>query len=677
MELFLIVLGLLVLIGLSNIINHFIPVIPVPLIQIALGIMAVFVFGIQVEFDTELFFLLFIAPLLFYDGKHVSRSALWELKTPILLMALGLVFVTVCTGGYLIHWMIPSIPLSAAFALAAILSPTDVVAVGAMAGRVKLPKNIIHLLEGEGLMNDASGLVAFKFAVAATVSGTFSLANATGSFFLIAVGGFAGGALIAYLIIKFKLFIRYLGMEDVTVHMLIQILTPFIIFYSVEHFHFSGILAVVAGGIVHAIEKDREESPNPQLQVVSTSTWQVILYILNGLVFVLLGLQVPSIAHTIFADPNFDNGKVLGYILVITLFLYAIRYIWIWSSWGISGLMKKKGLKSLHAKSINILTFSGVRGSVTLAGAFSIPFVLDDGSLFPQRSLIIFIAAGVILLTLLVASVFLPIMGRTKVTSEKNNYEAMEKRAQIQTKKVAIQVVESQITDANREAAFTVISKYNGMINQILFEVRTKEKEAELRQLEMDIRLKALEFEGKYVDDVIKQGKMDPETAYLCREYVHRMEIRVTNKMKFRLFKLFTLIKLLILKLRRLFSPHRRAIKRINQKRLEKIRDLKIMMSKEAIRTIKNNMTLKNKAISLKVIGDYNQLISMLNQERVGGKSRESVYFEKALLYKAVQAERDEVQALFEKGDITRDVANRLRKQINLRESMSLEESGH
>ena len=287
--------------------------------------------------------------------------------------------------------------------------------------------------------------------------------------------------------------------------------------------------------------------------------------------------------------------------------------------------MKKKGLKSLQAKSINILTVSGVRGSVTLAGAFSIPFVLDDGSLFPQRSLIIFIAAGVILLTLLVASVFLPIMARTKETSEKSNYEAMEKKARIQTKKLAIQAVESQITDANREAALTVISKYNAMINQILFDVQTKEKEAELRQLEMDIRLKALEFEEKYVDDLIKQGKVDSEAAYLCREYVHRMEIRVTNKMRYRLLKLFILLKLLILKLRRLFSPHKKAIKRMNQKRLEKIRDLKIMMSKEAIRTIKNNMTLKNKTVSLKVIGDYNQLISMLNQERIGGKSRESV----------------------------------------------------
>lgn len=677
MEFFLIVLGLLVLIGLSNIVNHFIPVIPVPLIQIGLGIMAVLVFGVHVEFAPELFFLLFIAPLLFNDGKHVSRSALWELKTPILLMALGLVFVTVFAGGYLIHWMIPSIPLPAAFALAAILSPTDVVAVRAMAGRIKLPRSIMHLLEGEGLMNDASGLVAFKFAVVATVSGTFSLANATGSFFLIALGGFAGGALISYVIIKLKLFIRNFGMEDVTVHMLIQILTPFVIFYAVEHFHLSGILAVVAGGIVHAIERDREESPNPQLQVVSTSTWTVILYILNGLVFVLLGIQIPNIAHSIFANPSFDNGQVLGYILVITLFLLAIRYIWIWLSSLVSGLLQKKGWKRLSAKPINIITISGVRGSVTLAGAFSIPFVMDDGSPFPERSLIIFIAAGVILLSLFIASVFLPILARTKTTGEKNNYEAMEKMARIQTKKVAIQVVESQIRDDNRDAALMVISKYNAMINHILFEAQTKEKEAEQRQLEMEIRLKALEFEEKYLDELVKQGKVDREAAYICREYVHRMEIRVTNKMKFRWFMFLTLLKRLILKVGRLFSPHKKAIKRINQKRLDKVRDLKIRMSKEAIRTIKNNLTLKNKNVALTIMGDYNNLITMLNQERMGGRSRESVHFEKNLLYKAVQAERTEVQALFESGDITREVANKVRKQINLRESLSLEESGH
>ena len=180
------------------------------------------------------------------------------MKKQILLLALGLVFLTVVVIGYLIHWLIPSIPLSAGFALAAILSPTDAVAVSAMSSRVKMPKGILHLLEGEGLMNDASGLVAFHFAVAATVTGIFSLTSASLSFLVIAIGGFAGGAVLAYMIIRIKVFIRRLGMENVTVHMLIQILTPFVIYLAAEHFHVSGILAVVAAGIVHSIEQDRK-----------------------------------------------------------------------------------------------------------------------------------------------------------------------------------------------------------------------------------------------------------------------------------------------------------------------------------------------------------------------------------------------------------------------------------
>lgn len=149
MELFLIVLLLLATIGLSNIINHFMPFIPVPLIQIFLGVtLATTSLGIQIPMEPHLFFVLFIAPLLFNDGKNVPRAELWKIRKLIFLMALGLVLVTVLAIGYFAHWLIPSIPLPAAFALAAILSPTDVVAVGAISSRVKMPKGILHLLEG-------------------------------------------------------------------------------------------------------------------------------------------------------------------------------------------------------------------------------------------------------------------------------------------------------------------------------------------------------------------------------------------------------------------------------------------------------------------------------------------------------------------------------------------------
>ena len=222
METFLAVLLMLGLIAVSNIVNRFIPFVPVPLIQIGLGIIAALVpTGIHMSFEPELFFVLFIAPLLFNDGRRTPRDELWNLRAPILLLALGLVFVTVFVAGYAINWMIPSIPLAASFALAAILSPTDAVAVGALAGRVHLPKGIHRILEGESLMNDASGLVAFKFAIAAAVTGVFSLPKASLSFVMIAAGGLLLGAVLSFLLIRISVFIRRFGMEDVTIHVLL------------------------------------------------------------------------------------------------------------------------------------------------------------------------------------------------------------------------------------------------------------------------------------------------------------------------------------------------------------------------------------------------------------------------------------------------------------------------
>ncbi|MBP1744904.1 MAG: sodium/proton antiporter, family, partial [Firmicutes bacterium] len=462
MEIFIVILVMLAAIGLSNIINHIVPFVPVPLVQIALGIiLAMIPGGFDLRFEPELFFVLFIAPLLFNDGKRVSRKALWNLRSQILLLALGLVFLTVMVIGYITHWLIPSIPLSAAFALAAILSPTDIVAVGAMSSRINMPERVMNLLEGEGLMNDASGLVAFNFAVAATVTGAFSVADASLTFIRIAAGGFAAGALLAFLIIRLRMLIRRLGMEDVTFHMLIQILTPFVIFMAAEHFHLSGILAVVAAGIIHAVEHDHDESPNIDLQVVSKSTWKVLLYVLNGLVFILLGIQIPDILNEIFKDPNFNNLKVIGYTLLITASLFILRFLWMLVSCWISWKLKKQEADKPDVRSAAIATISGVRGSVTLAGAFSLPFVLDDGSMFPERSLIIFIAAGVILVTLAAASIILPIITSSKDENEEVSRKEMEKNALIRTQEAAIRSVREGMDDGNREAAMSVMSNYN------------------------------------------------------------------------------------------------------------------------------------------------------------------------------------------------------------------------
>ncbi|MBU5213371.1 Na+/H+ antiporter [Heyndrickxia oleronia] len=675
MEMFLIVLLLLAIIGLSNIVNHLIPFIPVPLIQIALGILvAILPFGIHVPMETELFLVLFIAPLLFNDGRHVSRKALWRLRTQILLLALGLVFVTVFAIGFLIHWMIPSIPLPAAFALAAILSPTDVVAVSAMSSRVRMPKTVMHVLEGEGLMNDASGLVAFNFAVAATVTGVFSLANASVSFLVIAIGGFVGGALLAIIIIRFRVLIRRFGMEDVTIHMLIQILTPFIIYLVTEHFHLSGILAVVAAGIVHAIEKDREKSPTVELQIVSNSTWTVILYILNGLVFVLLGLQIPSVGNEIFKDPLFNNIIVIKYILIITAALLLLRFIWIYFSSLVGWKLKKRKIRKIDLNQIGITTISGVRGAVTLAGSFSIPYFLNDGSHFPERSLIIFIAAGVILVTLIIASIFLPVMAKSEIGKREAEREAMEKDALIRSKIAAIRAIREVMNDENRSAAFSIISIYNSKINQLKY-TNNEEDSFQARKLEKSIRMKALEAESNYIEKLVKEKQIDRTIAYLSQEYIRRMEIAITNHIKFRALVMWSLIKRSILKLFQLFLPKKQERRKKRRERYTMMLQLKMKMAELAIKVLKEGMTSENRNITYIIIGEYNELLTKLQLVKNADASKKYARMERELQDMAFQAERDEVQKMYEKAHITADVVRKLRQQINIREAYWMEEN--
>lgn len=675
MEIFLIILLMLAAIGLSNIINHIMPFIPVPLIQIALGILITIIpGGLNIPLEPDLFFVLFIAPILFNDGKNASKRALWNLRKQILLLALVLVFLTVLVIGFLTHKLIPSIPLSAAFALAAILSPTDIVAVSAMSKRVRIPKSVMHLLEGEGLMNDASGLVAFNFAVAATVTGVFSLGDACLSFLEIAIGGLAGGAILAFLIIRLRLYIRRLGMEDVTFHMLIQILTPFAIFLAIEHLHLSGILAVVAAGIVHGMERDHEKSPTITLQIVSRSTWTVLLYILNGLVFLLLGLQIPDILNEIFKDPNFNNIKVIDYALIITASLLALRFIWLylleWSRWK----LKKEDSAKPEIRMTAIATLGGVRGSVTLAGAFSIPFVLADGSLFPERSLIIFIAACVILVTLVIASIFLPIITRSENDEAENNCDEMEKRALIRTHEAALRAVREALNEDNKDAALSVMTEYNRSLQQL--EVKNEMDPVAAKKVETEIRLQALEAESRYIAKLVEEKRLDKEMALLAQTHIRRMEVAVTNRFKFRLSMMGILCKQVLYSISQRFIPKNHALRKKQSEKKIMVDRIRKNLSEKAIQAVRKGVTPENKEISYLIIGEYIDLITKIKLRNSKNYSQAFAKFERELKEKAFQAERDEIQQLYENGKITIDVTQKIRRQINIREAYFMEKEG-
>lgn len=406
MEILLTILILTLVVSLTSVLTRLSPVqIPLPLIQIAAGaVLAQPIFGLHVEFNPELFLLLFIPPLLFAESSKIQPKELIKHSREIISLALVLVLITIFGVGYVIHLLLPNVPLIAAFALAAVLSPTDAVALLGIVGKGRISKNIQEVLEGEALMNDASGLVALKFAVAVTM-GTmeFSVHGATIAFFVVALGGIAVGIAVTWLYGKGLLLISRYAHDEPSIQIVLMLLLPFIVYLVAEHFGLSGILAAVAAGLTTSRIGVVHHAPI-RLRIKAKSSWSMLEYVFNGMVFLILGLQLPGIISESLIraenDPLVDTGSLLLDVIWIYLALMVVRLGWLW----LMRLYSRKrpgkhpmlfaGYKTRH---MLLATFAGVRGAITLAGVLSIPLLLPDGTPFPGRYLLVFLATGVIL----------------------------------------------------------------------------------------------------------------------------------------------------------------------------------------------------------------------------------------------------------------------------------------
>ncbi|AFC87076.1 Na+/H+ antiporter [Frateuria aurantia] len=418
MQIVLVSLTLLLVVALSGVVLRLLPVkLPLPLVQIALGAMlAMPPLSLHVRFDHEVFFLLFIPPLLFADGWRIPKREFFLLRTPILTLALGLVFGTVAGLGYFVHWMIPTVPLAVAFALASVLSPTDAVAVSSITGGASLPSRLLHLLEGEALMNDASGLVSLQFSVAAALTGAFSLRDASIKFVLVAVGGLAVGFATTWLFSRVRRrLVRWSGDIDPPSQVALLLLLPFAAYLLAEDLlHVSGILAAVAAGMTIKYT-DILKGGQAALRIQNNTVWNMLQFVFNGIIFLLLGLQLPEIVGQAPEVLNEAGGgslwMLLGYVLAISVLLVLMRFVWIWCSLRVARLIARlRGRKTEPASTrmIWVTALAGVRGAISLAGVLSLPVVMMDGSPFPTRGLMIFLATGVILCTLLIGSIGLP-----------------------------------------------------------------------------------------------------------------------------------------------------------------------------------------------------------------------------------------------------------------------------
>lgn len=444
-----IVLFLLLAVVVSGAITRMLPVsIPTPLVQILLGSAIGLSTSYRVDLDPELFLFLFLPPLLFLDGWRIPKDELLKDVSTVVELALGLVLLTVVGMGLFIHWMIPAMPLAVAFALAAVVSPTDPIAVSAIAARVPIPKRMMHILEGESLLNDASGLVCLRFAVAAALTGTFSIGAAALNFLWVAGAGLVVGVAVTLVVSRVKAWVTKRWGEDTGSQILVSLLIPFGSYLLAEHIHASGILAAVSAGVTMTFaEISRQALAVTRMR--RNSVWDTIQFSLNGIIFVLLGEQLPAIlagAKQTVALTGHSTPWWLGvYVVAIVAGLAGLRFLWVWASLKFTILRKRHSETMVHSPDWRLIaatSFAGVRGAITLAGVLTLPLALDDGTPFPARDLAIFLAAGVIILSLVMASIALPILLNGLTMPPEPSKQAEEDSARIATAQAAIKAIE-------------------------------------------------------------------------------------------------------------------------------------------------------------------------------------------------------------------------------------------
>jgi len=517
--------------------------IPVPLVQIAMGAVIAGVFGRGVRLEPELFFILFLPPLLFLDGWRIPKEGLLRDRATIIELAFGLVIFTVLGLGALIHWMIPAVPWPVAFALAAIVSPTDPVAVSAITARVPMPGRVMHILEGESLLNDASGLVAFRFAVAAAVTGTFSLASAALSFVWVAMAGLAIGAGFTWAVSRLKnAFTRRWG-EEPGSQILVSLLIPFGAYGLAEAVHASGILAAVAAGVMMSyVELSGHAMAATRVQ--RAAVWNTLQFALNGIMFVLLGEQLPDIfrgAVRVVEETGHENPWwLLAYAVAINVVLGALRFAWVWVSLQISGWSaRRRGLPVPKAglRMIAAVSLAGVRGAITLAGVLTLPVVLADGTPFPARDLAVFLATTVIILSLVAASVGLPRLLHGLEVPPETEHHRQEDFANQAARRAAVVAIEKKMRALIESNPTTDPQLYSDVAGRLLESMALQggpavdgETDAGLREKQAAIA-RALRFAALNAsrEELFRLARARQVPEEIVREAVRRLDLQETR----------------------------------------------------------------------------------------------------------------------------------------------------
>ncbi|MGN0078288.1 MAG: cation:proton antiporter, partial [Coriobacteriales bacterium] len=471
-------------------------------------------------------------------------------------------------AGFALNLAQPSIALAAAFALGAALGPTDAAAVVALGKDVKLSPRQKALLSGEALINDASGVVCFQFAIAAAVTGTFSAADAGLTFLQLFFGGIAAGLAMGGALRALRGVLRVSGLANTTVTVVMDVVAPFILFMAAEALHVSGILSVVAGGLLINMGPSKANAASAKANIVSASVWEVIIFIINGVLFVMLGMQLPSGISPTWEDVRYPTAHLVWLILLITFVITAVRFAWVFAlelatkpehevSAAATGTIvlstsaaasavpavdpfaapeererlqheavaqqaapAARSTLGQKARSALVTTLAGPKGAVTLSIIMSIPLTLSSGIAFPFRNMLIFLAAGVILCTLLLANFLLPLLAPN---TESGEDRTQLKQVQIKILRQVVAQLREQRTPATEKATQVVIRRYRERIRRLRASETTPEATRQLR-------LEVLDLQQEAVHQAIVEGSVDKQAGQEFADRLKRMRKSVAGR---------------------------------------------------------------------------------------------------------------------------------------------------
>ncbi len=421
--------------------------VPYPIALVVGGLCISLVPGLPpISINPDLVFLVFLPPLLYAAAWFTSWHEFKTNLRPIFQLAVGLVLFTTISVGFAMHALLPQLPLAVAFAFGALVSPPDAVAATAIAHQVHLPKRIVTILEGESLVNDATGLVALRFAVAAAASGSFSLGIATLQFVWLVAGGIALGLSVGFVVAEIMKLIR-----DDSLVIIISLLAPYAAYLPADRLHVSGVLAVVAAGVYGGWRSPELLEASARLSAVSV--WSLLVFILNCVLFIVIGLQLPQVVH---AETEYSTSQLIVYGAIASAIVIVIRPLWVFPGAWLPRLLSKR-IRDHDPippwQHITIISWSGMRGVVSLAAALALPVTLGENRPFPGRGLVIFLTFCVILSTLVFQGLTLPWLIRLLGVKERKS-EDIEREARLKIAHAALSRINKLAAQPNvNEAA--------------------------------------------------------------------------------------------------------------------------------------------------------------------------------------------------------------------------------